>query len=84
MLLIHLLLLSHNPTTQGHAGPVNALAVWGPYLFSAGGDAMVRVWRAEDLSPVRILRGHRGSVLCLLALGGLLISGARDNTIRCG
>jgi hypothetical protein len=44
---------------------------------------MVRVWRASDLSLVRVLRGHRGSVLCLLAVGHFLLSGARDNAIRC-
>jgi hypothetical protein len=53
-----------------------------PAPFTAGGDAMVRVWRASDLSLVRVLRGHRGSVLCLLAVGHLLLSGARDNAIR--
>lgn len=42
------------------------------------------MWGADDLKLVNILRGHRGSVLCLLALGHLLISGARDNTIRWG
>ena len=33
---------------------------------------------------MRVLRGHRGNILCLLSLGHLLISGARDNTIRYG
>ncbi|GBF92924.1 hypothetical protein Rsub_05760 [Raphidocelis subcapitata] len=69
-------------TACGHVGPVNSLVVVGAYICSAGGDAMVRVWRASDLSLVRVLRGHRGSVLCLLALGHLLLSGARDNAIR--
>jgi WD40 repeat protein len=48
----------------------------------AGGDTTVRVWRASDLELVRVLRGHRGSVLCLLAVGNMLLSGSRDNTIR--
>lgn len=26
---------------EGHVGAVNALALWGPYVASAGGDAMV-------------------------------------------
>lgn len=30
----------------------------------------------------RVLRGHRGSVLTLCSLGGLLLSGGRDNVIR--
>ena len=29
-----------------------------------------------------MLRGHRGSVLSLCSLGGLLLSGGRDNIIR--
>jgi hypothetical protein len=55
----------------------DTLCVWG-----AGGDTTVRVWRASDLSLVRVLRGHRGSVLTLLAVGSVLLSGSRDNTIR--
>lgn len=42
----------------------------------------MRVWNASDLSLVRVLRGHRGSVLTLLAVGHVLLSGSRDNTIR--
>ena len=30
----------------------------------------------------RVLRGHRGSVLSLCSLGGLMLSGGRDNIIR--
>jgi hypothetical protein len=40
------------------------------------------VWSAETLELVRVLRGHRGSVLCLLSVGTVLLSGARDNMIR--
>lgn len=49
---------------------------------SPGGDTTVRVWHASDLSFVRVLRGHRGSILCLLAVNNMLLSGSRDNTIR--
>ncbi|GFR43584.1 hypothetical protein Agub_g4681, partial [Astrephomene gubernaculifera] len=66
-----------------HVGPVNCLALCGRFLCSGGGDATVRVWDAATLKLVGVLRGHRGSVLCLLGLGSnLLLSGARDNTIR--
>ncbi|GIL70254.1 hypothetical protein Vretifemale_1091 [Volvox reticuliferus] len=66
-----------------HVGPVNCLALCGRYLCSGGGDATVRVWDAVTLKLVGVLRGHRGSVLCLLGLGSsTLLSGARDNTIR--
>ncbi|GLI58924.1 hypothetical protein VaNZ11_000709 [Volvox africanus] len=66
-----------------HVGPVNCLALCGRYLCSGGGDATVRVWDAATMKLVSVLRGHRGSVLCLLGLGSsTLLSGARDNTIR--
>ncbi|KAG1669406.1 hypothetical protein FOA52_004057 [Chlamydomonas sp. UWO 241] len=68
---------------DGHAGAVNALVMWGgEHLASAGGDAMVRVWEVGSLALARVLRGHRGAILCLVSVGNLLVSGARDNTIR--
>ena len=73
-------------TAHGHVAVVNALAYLPSrnWVASAGGDTTIRLWRCADLSHVATLRGHRGSVLCLLAAGAgsLLISGARDNTIR--
>lgn len=30
----------------------------------------------------RVLRGHRGSVITLCSMGGLLLSGGRDNVVR--
>lgn len=67
---------------EGHVSSVNAVVQCGQYICSAGGDAMVRVWEADSLKLVRVLRGHRGSILCLLVMGNYLLSGARDNTIR--
>ncbi len=43
---------------------------------------MIRVWQRLNLEFVRVLRGHRGSVLALFSIGGLLLSGGRDNLIR--
>ncbi|KAF5825754.1 hypothetical protein DUNSADRAFT_7173, partial [Dunaliella salina] len=70
----------------GHVGVVNALVSSSDerFVISAGGDAMVRVWNSDDLTLVRTLRGHRGSVLCLVSIGSILVSSGRDNTIRCG
>ncbi len=36
-----------------------------------------------DGGACRVLRGHRGSVLTLFALDNLMLSGGRDNVIRC-
>lgn len=71
-----------NPLAHTHISSMCCIRVL--LVCHAGGDTTVRVWRASDLSLVRVLRGHRGSVLCLLAVGNVLLSGARDNTIRCG
>lgn len=70
------------PAAAGHVSAVNAVALCGAFVCSAGGDAMVRVWDAASLKLVRVLRGHRGSILSLLVMGSYLLSGARDNTIR--
>ncbi|KAK9839468.1 hypothetical protein WJX81_003920 [Elliptochloris bilobata] len=42
-------------------------------------------WRLGSLEFVRVLRGHRGSILTLFAFNEarLLLSGGRDNLIRC-
>ncbi len=40
------------------------------------------VEKADCTGLSRVLRGHRGSVLSLCSLGGLLLSGGRDNIIR--
>ena len=37
---------------EGHCSAVQSLAICGSYVCSAGGDAMIRVWRANDLAFV--------------------------------
>lgn len=44
---------------DSHCSSVNALAVCGDLLCSAGGDAMIRVWKARTLEFVRY--GMRGA-----------------------
>lgn len=61
-----------------HCGSITALAVSGPYVFSASTDSTVRVWQAGSLELVRVLRGHRGSVLALWAGPGILLRCARQ------
>ncbi|DBB02245.1 TPA: hypothetical protein ACH3X3_011267 [Trebouxia sp. C0006] len=76
------LLVGSSAMADSHCGVVIALALCGEYVCSAGGDAMIKVWKADSLEFCRVLRGHRGSVLSLCSLGGLLLSGGRDNIIR--
>lgn len=37
---------------ESHCSAVQSLAICGSYVCSAGGDAMIRVWRAHDLAFV--------------------------------
>ncbi|APA98346.1 WD repeat-containing protein 48 like protein [Nocardia seriolae] len=77
-------------STDRHAGRINGLA-YDPdrrMLFSAGDDAVIRVWSiTDDHVPVALgpgLRGHRCAVnsVALAAGGGLLASASDDGTIR--
>lgn len=68
---------------DSHLSVINSLEVCGKYVCSAGGDTTVRVWLLGSLEPIRVLRGHRGSILTLKSIGETLLSGGRDNTIRC-
>jgi WD40 repeat protein len=58
---------------HSHCGSITALAVCGPYVFSASTDSTVRVWKAGSLEFVKVLRGHRGSVLALYGGPGLVL-----------
>jgi len=66
----------------GHCCSVNAIARCTGYVVSGGGDAAIRVWKARTLTPVKVLRGHRGAILALCAIDNLLLSGGRDNVVR--
>ena len=68
--------------TNSHLSSVHSVEACGQYICSAGSDSMIRVWMADSLEHVRVLRGHRGSILTLKAMGNMLFSGGRDNTIR--
>ena len=58
---------------HSHCGSITALAVCGPYVFSASTDSTIRVWRAGSLEFVKVLRGHRGSVLALYGGPGIVL-----------
>ena len=58
---------------HSHCGSITALAVCGPYVFSASTDSTVRVWTADGLRFVKVLRGHRGSVLALYGGPGIVL-----------
>ena len=75
------------PLTQpGHRGIIWDITCSpdGRRVATAGDDQTVRLWNAEDLSEVRILRGHTTSV-CTVAFspdGQWLASGGADGSVK--
>jgi len=69
-------------TSETHLGAVMCVREARGLIASASTDSTVRLWRKDDLAPVKTLRGHRGAVLTLAVVGDLLLSGGRDNSIR--
>ena len=45
-------------------------------------DNTIKMWDRTNLSCIRILNGHTGSVLCLQYDDKVIISGSSDSTVR--
>jgi WD40 repeat protein len=56
----------------------------GKQIASAGEDSLVRLWDAEALRPVAVLRGHQGDVAAVTYSrdGAILASAGIDKTVR--
>ena len=54
---------------EGHCAAVQSVVYSSKHIISAGCDCLIRVWRAEDLSHVCALTGHRGPVFALIVVG---------------
>jgi F-box and WD-40 domain protein 1/11 len=67
---------------KGHRGPVNALNIRGDYVFSAGGDGIVKMWDLLTGTCVRDFRGHTRGLACVQVSGNIVISAGNDKTIR--
>jgi YD repeat-containing protein len=71
---------------NGHVGAVTC-AIYSPdgaLVASAGTDGTVRLWRASDGSPVRVLTAHRGPARSVHFArdGALLTTSGDDGTFR--
>ena len=81
---------SPGPVLEGHDGSVLCLALDtrvqdSAALYSGGADKTIRIWNAQDWSPVGVLRGHTDVVRALALVGGegdRLASVANDTTLR--
>jgi WD40 repeat protein len=73
-------------TLQGHAGPVNqvALSPDGRYAASASDDRTVKVWDLTTNRPVVTFAGHRGTVRCVAfsSDGQRIVSAGEDCTVQ--
>ena len=54
----------------------------GALFISGSYDLMLRLWRPRDGLCLQVLRGHSGTVWCVVAVGGWCVSGAADNLLK--
>ncbi|KAH8018797.1 hypothetical protein HPB51_012187 [Rhipicephalus microplus] len=69
---------------RGHTAPINAMEVDadGVYVFTGGGDGVIRSWHVRSGECQHVLTGHQGPIVCLLAHSKMLYSGSSDSTAR--
>ncbi|EKM55022.1 uncharacterized protein PHACADRAFT_255327 [Phanerochaete carnosa HHB-10118-sp] len=65
-----------------HEGSVLSICAYNGLLVSGGSDRRVVVWDLSTGDPVRILRDHTDSVLCVRFNDRRLVSCSKDRTIR--
>ncbi|KAK0642284.1 putative WD repeat-containing protein C2E1P5.05 [Lasiodiplodia hormozganensis] len=75
-----------DPTYQHHTGPILCVAVSpdGKFVATGGADKKLIVWRAEDLTPLKVFTQHRDAVISLAFRRGKnqLFSASADRTIK--
>ena len=60
---------------------IKEMAFTDEWLIVAGVDPIIRGYRLAD-GEVKMYRGHKGWVYCLLIVGDYLYSGGDDNVVR--
>ena len=65
-----------------HAAEVNAVSLAGEVVATGCYDNLVRLFGVDNGRLMRMLRGHGCEVLSVHATDGVIVSGARDHTVR--
>lgn len=60
---------------------IKEMAFTNEYLIVAGVDPIIRAYHLEQ-GTVKLFKGHKGWVYCLLIVGNYLYSGGDDNVVR--
>lgn len=79
-----------DPTLPGAAiklprqsGKLFAAQLLGNEFFAtSGSNNLITLWSLADMSAIGLLKGHTGTVSCLTAADGILVSGGFDTTFR--
>lgn len=73
---------------EGHQAAVNAIQIFGNFLYTCSADTTVRVYNLVSRKCVGVFEGHTSKVNCLLVThtsgkSSVLYTGSSDHTIRC-
>lgn len=52
------------------------------FFATSGSNNLITLWSLSDMSAIGLLEGHTGTVSCLTATDGILVSGGFDTTFR--
>ncbi len=69
---------------KGHRDDVTGFVKSGTQIYSASMDKTVRVWsvRKSKKKCLAVMQGHQKGVYCVDANRSIIVSGAKDKTIK--
>lgn len=70
-------------TVVTYTGSISTLQIMKNYLFAAGDDHNLQIWRMTDFSKIHNLKGHKSAIVnfVLHKSGKFCLSSARDSTL---
>lgn len=68
---------------ENHRGPINSVQIQGKYVFSGGGDGIVKMYDLELGACIREFKGHSRGIACIRISpdNRRLVSGSNDKNI---